>query len=50
MQVSDKTAMTQVANPAERLLAEAGIDSMTEEQRHAFFKQMQFTMGGAGYR
>mmetsp|Transcript_11620 Transcript_11620/g.23753 ORF Transcript_11620/g.23753 Transcript_11620/m.23753 type:complete len:109 (+) Transcript_11620:178-504(+) len=49
-QVSDETAGTRVANPAERLLAEAGIGNMTEEQRNAFFEQMQLAMGGAGFR
>ena len=32
-QVSEETAATRVANPAERLLAEA-----TKEQRNAFFE------------
>ncbi len=50
MQVSDETAATQVANPAKRLLAEAGIGNMTEEQQNAFFKQMQLAMGGAAFR
>ncbi len=50
MHVSDKTAATRVANPAKRLLAEAGIGSMTKEQQHAFFEQMQLAMGGAGYK
>ncbi len=49
-QVLEETAATRVANPAERLLAEAGINNMTKEQQNAFFEQMQLAMGGAGFR
>ncbi len=40
-QVLEETAATRVANPAKRLIAEAGIGTMTKEQRNAFFEQMQ---------
>ncbi len=49
-QVLEETAATRVANPAERLLAEAGINNMTKEHQNAFFEQMHLAMGGAGFR